>query len=210
MTVATAARLSATFPYVSPAVSLPTRPHRRVVDAGYYDNYGIDAATGLLNGADVRDWVVRNCGGVVVIAVRAFPDTSPADQTGPVGRLLWWLTSPLQGMFAARASSQTFRNRELLRLTRELYGLALQEAAAGAPPPPGGWRQLGRDFVEVVTFTCSERASMSWHVSDEDFARIAAAARAATAAGAPDMKRLAAFWQSGGPAVPAPGPAPGR
>ncbi|HKO90053.1 MAG TPA: hypothetical protein VJU61_02810, partial [Polyangiaceae bacterium] len=39
--VRTAARLSAAFPYVSPAAVLPTQPRRRVVDAGYYDNYGV-------------------------------------------------------------------------------------------------------------------------------------------------------------------------
>ena len=42
--VGTAARLSATFPYVSPGVSLPTDPPRRVVDAGYFDNYGVNLA----------------------------------------------------------------------------------------------------------------------------------------------------------------------
>ncbi|MEL6715368.1 MAG: patatin-like phospholipase family protein, partial [Planctomycetota bacterium] len=40
----TAARMSATFPVVSPAASLPTSPRRRVVDAGYYDNFGVDLA----------------------------------------------------------------------------------------------------------------------------------------------------------------------
>lgn len=39
--LATGVRMSASFPYVSPAVNLPTDPPRRVVDAGYYDNYGI-------------------------------------------------------------------------------------------------------------------------------------------------------------------------
>jgi hypothetical protein len=42
--LATAARLSASFPYVSSAVVLPTSPRRRVVDAGYYDNYGLSLA----------------------------------------------------------------------------------------------------------------------------------------------------------------------
>ena len=37
--------MSATFPFASPAVSLPMDVPRRVVDAGYYDNYGVDLAT---------------------------------------------------------------------------------------------------------------------------------------------------------------------
>lgn len=44
ITLSTATRMSATFPYVSPAVSLPTIPVRHVVDAGYYDNYGVNLA----------------------------------------------------------------------------------------------------------------------------------------------------------------------
>src|SRR5207245_1152127 len=39
--IASAVRMNASFPYVSPAVNLPSDPPRRVVDAGYYDNYGI-------------------------------------------------------------------------------------------------------------------------------------------------------------------------
>lgn len=42
--IAMAVRLNASFPYVSPALYLPTDPYRRVVDAGYYDNYGIAVA----------------------------------------------------------------------------------------------------------------------------------------------------------------------
>src|SRR5438094_7987477 len=44
--VRTAARLSASFPYVSPAAVLPTRPRRRVVDAGDSDSYGLSLACG--------------------------------------------------------------------------------------------------------------------------------------------------------------------
>jgi hypothetical protein len=43
--LSTAARLSAAFPFVSGAVLLPTNPRRHVVDAGYYDNYGLELAS---------------------------------------------------------------------------------------------------------------------------------------------------------------------
>jgi len=42
VTVATAARLSATFPYVTPAsCSDQPGPQPHIVDSGYYDNYGM-------------------------------------------------------------------------------------------------------------------------------------------------------------------------
>ena len=47
--VGTAARLSASFPYFSPAATLPTAPPRRLVDAGYLDNYGMAVALAWLN-----------------------------------------------------------------------------------------------------------------------------------------------------------------
>src|SRR5262249_12881401 len=55
-TVATASRMSASFPYFSPAVSLPTNPRRRVVDAGYYDNYGVSLAGSWLSTPANREW----------------------------------------------------------------------------------------------------------------------------------------------------------
>jgi hypothetical protein len=200
LTIATAARLSATFPYVLPAVSLPCTPHRRVVDAGYYDNYGIDVVTGLLTSEPVRDWVIRNCSGVLVIALRAFPDQPTTEPAAPLRRLLWWLTSPVEAMFNARGSSQTFRNREQLRLTRQIYGAAL--AALG--PAQAEWQQAGRDFVDIVTFTCETDASMSWHLSDADMAEMRDAAEAVTDPDAPEMARLLRIWGQGRPAA-APG-----
>ena len=47
--LATAARIGASFPYFSPAGVLPTHPRRRVVDAGYFDNYGVTLAANWLN-----------------------------------------------------------------------------------------------------------------------------------------------------------------
>jgi hypothetical protein len=46
--LATAVQLNATFPGISPPVALPTQPSVRAVDAGYYDNYGVDIANRFL------------------------------------------------------------------------------------------------------------------------------------------------------------------
>lgn len=56
--VVTAARMSASFPVISPAAWLPTKPPLRVVDAGYYDNYGVNVAMLWLHG------LIREMGGV--------------------------------------------------------------------------------------------------------------------------------------------------
>ncbi|MET0340897.1 MAG: patatin-like phospholipase family protein, partial [Polyangiales bacterium] len=72
--VRTAARLSAAFPYVSPAVSLPTEPRRRVVDAGYYDNFGVSVCAAWLADcfcSDVRRaWIERNVSRILLVQLR--------------------------------------------------------------------------------------------------------------------------------------------
>ena len=52
----TAARMSASFPYVLPAVNLPTDPPVRIVDAGYYDNFGVNLAAAWAY--QNRDWII--------------------------------------------------------------------------------------------------------------------------------------------------------
>ncbi|MDB5351398.1 MAG: hypothetical protein JWN86_2645 [Planctomycetota bacterium] len=68
--LASAVRMSATFPYVTSAVVLPTDPPRHVVDAGYYDNYGVNLASAWI--ASHNHWIRENTGGVLVVQIRAF------------------------------------------------------------------------------------------------------------------------------------------
>jgi hypothetical protein len=152
MTLATAVRLNATFPYVSPAVSLPTIPRRRVVDAGYYDNYGVDLATAFLLTPSVKEWIQTNCSGVAVLEVRAFPSDRPDQKQTPFARAFQWATSPLEGVFKARSSSQMFRNNQQLRLVSSIYDVEMQQ-----------------DFVQSFVFEAAADASMSWYLPDDEF-----------------------------------------
>ena len=151
MTLATATRLSASFPYVSPAVSLPTGVDRRVVDAGYFDNYGIDLATGFLEIPEVVAWVREHCAGVAVIEVRAFPAESPTRRPSWWTRSRHFLTSPPEALFSARRASQVFRNNQQLR------------AAAARYPD---------DFLRVFTFEAVSDVSMSWYLRLDEVAAL--------------------------------------
>jgi len=68
MSLATAVRLNATFPYVSPAVAIPTSTQggrERLVDAGYFDNYGLGSALAILSMTAVRRWIEQETSGIV-------------------------------------------------------------------------------------------------------------------------------------------------
>jgi Patatin-like phospholipase len=121
--VATAARMSASFPYVSSAPTLPTDPRRRVVDAGYYDNDGVSLAASWLFSGSNRDWLRKNVSKILLVQIRdgasegrrKLKDWLP-DQTSAMSRGLEFLTTPPTALFSARVGSSSFRNDGLLEI----------------------------------------------------------------------------------------------
>ncbi len=116
--LATAVRMNASFPYVSPAVSLPSEPTRRVVDAGYFDNYGVYIATAWLGQKQVANWIRNNTSGVILVQIHALPASKFKDNW--LGRAFQWATSPLEAAISARTSTNDLRNKEMVRRLKEL------------------------------------------------------------------------------------------
>ena len=81
LSVASIARMSASFPYVTPASELPTTPRRHVVDAGYWDNYGVAVAVSWLS--ENFDHIVKDTSGVVLIQIRDMVKSRLTDATLP-------------------------------------------------------------------------------------------------------------------------------
>ncbi len=179
VTLATAARMAASFPWVSPAVPLPTSPPRRVVDAGYYDNYGLELACSWLrvllakHEAQLRSAV----DGVLVIQIRdgvselslgpigkhRFANLrARAEQPGPWLRGLQGLSSPAEGVLSARESVMLFRNDAQLESVSQLYARAF-----GSPT-----------FLATTIFEFAGEASLSWHLSESERQLLVAQAEA--------------------------------
>jgi hypothetical protein len=167
----TAARLSAAFPYVSPATLLPTRARRRVVDAGYFDNYGPELACSWLRRLLVvrSDWFRRHVSRVLVIQIRdnvsrlsVNPETREAGRDrrrrearqGCAARGLEGVSSPPEGLLTARESVMLFRNDARLEALGDLF------ASAGYP----------EDFLTTTVFEFRGEASLSWTLSPEEMA----------------------------------------
>ena len=64
-----ALRMNATYPYVLPAVWLPSDPVIEVMDAGLRDNNGQESTLRFLN--VFRDWINENTSGVLIIQIRS-------------------------------------------------------------------------------------------------------------------------------------------
>ncbi|HVK07589.1 MAG TPA: hypothetical protein VM597_02315 [Gemmataceae bacterium] len=152
--LSTAARMNATFPFLSPAVSLPTRPVRRVVDAGYYDNTGVSvAAAWLYRHADT---LIEMCSGVVVIQIRdsvshrenrALSQPPDGDRSIAPG-----LTDVLAAVAHARTATATYRNDEDLQTLADYF----REHGRGA------------QFFTTVVFERYSDVGMNWYLSPAD------------------------------------------
>ncbi len=150
--ISTAARMSATFPYISPAGELPSSPARHLVDAGYYDNYGINV-TAL--------WMIRTVEqlkeyapkGVVLIQIR--------DALEDIGRnqykfrkesrpILPWLTTPIIALLNSQQATMSYRNDE-----------ALSELAKVL-------NEGNSKYFSLVNFEFSQTAALSWYLTKNE------------------------------------------
>ena len=183
----TGVRMNASFPYVSPSVSLPTDPPRRVFDAGGYDNYGIQVAASWIH--KNFDWLRANTSGVVLVQIRDAISTDArlgvADlPSGILDRLLrgfHFFTSAPEAAESARTSSAMFRNDEDVATLGERFSQAeggdrsffttvIFENSAQVtyrPPDPGAWpgdTSVASDTVSSVALdwylTRAERDSL--------------------------------------------------
>lgn len=64
----TAIRMNATFPYIMPMVTMPSRPGMQVMDAGIRDNYGSKLTVQYL--VSLTKWIQENTSGVIVVRLR--------------------------------------------------------------------------------------------------------------------------------------------
>ena len=61
-------RANATFPYIMPMMSLPTKPEVHLMDAGIRDNFGGKLTCLYINA--YKEWIEKNTSGVVIIEIR--------------------------------------------------------------------------------------------------------------------------------------------
>jgi hypothetical protein len=163
--VTTAARLSATFPYVSPAARVNRHggfdDQYHYVDGGYYDNYGT---------ATLIEWLDKGLSGlgrempsrVLLIEIRSFPDADPA----PPGSSRGWAADavqPLKTLYAVRGTGQDAHSNLNVHLLKDDYGGELMQSVKISFP-----ESLADDRDDASP-------PLSWHLTPDDRGRLARA-----------------------------------
>lgn len=147
-------RMSATFPYILPIVTLPTEPKVEVMDAGLRDNYGLNTTIHYL--FTYREWIKENTSGVIIVQVR---DTHKHFEVTDkeIHSIADRLMAPAGSLYNNFTKIQDYNHDILLQYTSE-------------------WLESPLD---VVTFELpnnkSDHVSLSWHLSRFEKDRIIAA-----------------------------------
>lgn len=162
--VVTAARLSATFPWVSPITqaiqedgNLPPGP-LHLADGGYYDNFGVVTTVNWLRSLVPGHLDELRRRGVLLVVIRAFPEKEEPKPSASRETTGWLYTTvgPILTMSNVRNSTQAFRNS----VEVEMLGDAWQRAYGVKLTP--------------VLFELREKAPLSWKLTDRETEKILA------------------------------------
>lgn len=144
-------RSSATFPFVMPMMTMPTKPEILLMDAGIRDNYGTKNTLIFLD--ELSDWISKNTSGVVLIQIRDTKKVMQNEEIDPVS-LASKISLPFGNMYKNFPRVQTFDQEEMLHY-------------AGGQFP---FR------MDVFTFNLmenrKERIALSWHLTQREKSKI--------------------------------------
>jgi len=143
LTLASALRMGASFPYITPMVSLPSEPRMRVMDAGVRDNYGYRNTVAYLHA--LREWIAANTSGVVILQVR---DKQKDLAVRPAAvSVLSRLLDPVGSVYD-----------NFVRIQDQDYDLMLKQADA--------WADFPIDMVDLqLRHDEADEISLSWHLT---------------------------------------------
>jgi len=140
-------RMNATFPFISPAVSLPSDPEIEVMDAGFRDTYG--ASIALKHLYALRAWVAKNTSGVVLIQIRDSPKLEPIVKNTSRS-LACLIMNPLGHIYDNLFVMQDFINDDQTVIAHNWLGTDLEVIDL----------ELQRNEFEAI--------SLSWHLTTKE------------------------------------------
>ncbi|MCT4625339.1 MAG: hypothetical protein N4A46_17070, partial [Schleiferiaceae bacterium] len=143
----TALRMSATFPYITPLVSLPSEPRIDLIDAGARDNDGF--SLGLRFMYEFDDWIEENTDGVVVVKLLANREQEVKIKENSEKTRLDGLTKPINGVVSSFNNLQGFR-----------YSEDLKNAES--------WIDFDLDIYSLELLSKEEDISLSWHLTKKE------------------------------------------
>jgi hypothetical protein len=151
MRFSSALRASASFPFIMPMITMPTKPEMQLMDAGIRDNYGFRTTADFLY--NLRDWIEENTSGVIIIEIRDTKKILNNENYMPVS-FMDKITLPFGNMYNNFPRTQDFDQEQLMKIGLKSFPFK----------------------VDFVTFNLREkkddRISLSWHLTKQEKVKI--------------------------------------
>ncbi len=138
-----AIRMNASFPYVTPFITLPARPRIRVFDAGLNDNYGFLTAYDFL--VEFSDWINKNTSGVIYVNLCENELVSYDDKNSALNKLL----EPIASLYSKWDIIQNSNNFSTISSLKRLF--------------PGKFHIINLTFGNK-----KHKISLSWHLTERE------------------------------------------
>lgn len=154
-----ALRMSATFPFITPNVELPSTPVMETMDTGLSDNFGIQDALRFLY--VFQDWISKNTSGVVLVSIRDSEKSVEIPNTEPP-RIFEKVFTPLKNIYINWDNLQTIQNEVLFNYMNESMPFNLERIEFEYAP----------EQVQLEELTGSQetmqRASLNWRLTAKE------------------------------------------
>lgn len=144
--MSSALRMNSAFPYVMPAVSLPSEPAMEVMDAGIRDNYGTMNTIQFLY--TFREWIAANTSGVVFIQIRDTHKKAKVEDNS-VRTYVEKMLAPMRNVSGNFIIMQDYTLDRLLEYSKV-------------------WFKGPLDFVLFQMPESEEKISLSWHLTERE------------------------------------------
>lgn len=161
----TGLRMSATFPYITPNIRLPSEPSIEIMDAGIADNYGIADALRFLY--VFRDWFANNTSQVIILSIRD-TEKDPSIKRAVNPSILQRIGSPISSVYNNLGNMQDLNNDKSIEFANTWFEGKIQtieiEYNTSSIFEGQEFTNLNRELqVKEI-----ERASLSWHLTQKE------------------------------------------
>jgi hypothetical protein len=159
-----ALRMSATFPYITPNVDLPSEPSMEIMDAGLSDNFGISNAVRFLH--VFQDWIHHNTSGVVFVIIRD-SEKDIAVKKHSENSLFQKILTPIGSLYNNWDYFQDFNNDNLIEFTQSWFEGQYDVVEFQYIPRYEYWQKNRIEYTELNNYE-KNRATLSWHLTQRE------------------------------------------
>ncbi|WP_040497055.1 patatin-like phospholipase family protein [Fulvivirga imtechensis] len=156
-------RMSATFPYITPNITLPSEPPIEIMDAGITDNFGISDAVRFLFA--FKDWIAQNTRGVVFVSIR------DSEKNGPISKetnlsLFERFTLPISSIYQNFESLQDITNDNKIEYAKSWFKGEIERVDIQYIPQDYAKENLSTS--DSLRMENVQRASLSWRLTGRE------------------------------------------